>query len=289
MSLLINTLLDRVKTEFELPGIIWEDIKLSSSDIKFLKDECSKESEFDPTNRRKQMLEGLLSGKAPIGAAKCEYGQIAVVFESMDQIPEMPWDLWGRILRMFYEKTRKPFKVFLLAKKDLRVFPPKSEPIMPININGGYTYRCNPETIMIYRAEDATRVLIHELQHSCCLDRDKHDLDEKEAETEAWAELFYVAILSKGKKFIFNDLLRRQSEWMIKQNKKVKQHMNNPDSREFPWRYTIGKEEIWERWGILSIDFMTPYIDVGNSLRLTFPPNNMLKLRFNVSRASVIL
>jgi hypothetical protein len=207
----------------------------------------------------------------------------------MEQMAELPWDLWGRILRMFSEPPRKPFKIFFLANKNLREFPPVGEPIKPENINGGYTYRCNPETVVIYRAEDATRVLIHELQHSCCLDKPENGVDIVEAETEAWAELIYVAILSQGKKYIFNDLLKRQSEWIRKQNAKVRKHMTNPNSQEFPWRYTIGKEDVWQRWGILSKDDLTPPIKVENSLRLTYPPNNILKQRFKVIHYSDIL
>jgi len=211
------------------------------------------------------------------------------IFETMDQMAELPWDLWGRILRMFSESSRKPFKIFFLANRSLREFPSGEEPISPENINGGYTYRCDPETIVIYRAEDATRVLIHELQHSCCLDKPENSVDILEAETEAWAELIYIAILSQGKKYMFNDLLQRQSEWMIKQNKKVRNHMINPDNIEFPWRYTIGKEKVWDRWGILRRDEMKPVIKVGNSLRLTYPPTNGLRERFKVLATSTIL
>ena len=88
---------------------------------------------------------------------------------------------------------------------------------------------------------------------------------------------------------MFKDLVQRQSEWMIKQNRKVKKHMFNPDSKEFPWRYTIGKEEVWERWGILRKDVVKPVINVGNLLRLTYPPNNILKDRFKVKRDSTML
>jgi hypothetical protein len=289
MSILIKTLLERVIEEFSKPNVIWDNSELSKNDLKFLYNECNTESEFDPTNKRKMMYDGMMDGNLYVMAAKCEYGQVLAVFETMEQMAEMPWDLWGRIFRMFYEPWRKPFKVFFLAHRSLRLFPADNEPIEAENINGGYTYRCNPETIVIYRAEDATRVLIHELQHSCCLDKEGVDLDTKESETEAWAELFYIAILSQGKKYIFNDMLKRQSEWMRKQNAKVKKHMKDPNSKEFPWRYTIGKEDIWRRWGILSDENLSPPIRVVDSLRLTYPPDNVLKDRFKVNRSSVIL
>jgi hypothetical protein len=289
MSLIINTLLDKVQKEFTEPDIEWERIFLSEKDLDFLKDECNKVSEFDPLNKRKRMFDDMINGKLFIVVSKCSYGQIVALLETPEQILELPWDLWGRILRLFYEPSHNFFKIFFLADRSLREFPPGNDPITPENINGGYTYRCNPETIVIYRAEEATRVLIHELQHSCCLDKPENSVDILEAETEAWAELIYIAILSQGKKYMFNDLLQRQSEWMIKQNKKVRNHMINPDNIEFPWRYTIGKEKVWDRWGILRRDEMKPVIKVGNSLRLTYPPTNGLRERFKVLATSTIL
>jgi hypothetical protein len=289
MSLLIKTLMDRIQHEFTLPEVEWENGEIKPNDLKFLDEECNKTSEFDPLNKRKTMYENMLKGNTFTVVSKCEYGQVLAIFETMEQMAELPWELWGRILRMFSEPWRRPFKIFFLANRNLREFPPENDPINPENINGGYTYRCDPETIVIYRAEDATRVLIHELQHSCCLDKAENGVDIIEAETEAWAELFYVVIISQGKKIIMKDLLKRQSEWIRKQNAKVKKHMKDPNSMEFPWRYTIGKEDVWERWGILSKEDLMPPIRVVNSLRLTYPPTSVLKTRFKVIQSSTIL
>jgi hypothetical protein len=289
MSILIKTMLDRVKEEFAQPEPLWEIAELEDSDLVFLKEECNNASQFDPTNKRKMMYDNMANGTHFVCVAKCPYGRIFLVLESNEQANQIPWGLWARILRLFCEKRQTPFKVFLLANTSLREFPPGDKPITPENINGGYTYRCNPETILIYRAEDATRVLIHELQHSCCLDNPENSVDQIEAETEAWAELIYIMVISQGKKYIFNDLLKRQSEWMRKQNEKVRQHMKNPDSKEFPWRYTIGKQEVWERWGILSQENLKPEIKMPNSLRLTYPVANVIKDRFRVSNDSTIL
>lgn len=289
MSILIDTLLDRIENEFKLPDPLWETAPMTDDDLDFLNKECNNISEFDPQNKRKTMFDSMTRGESLVVTNKCQYGQVMAIFETMEQLVELPWGLWGRILRLFSEKKGKPFKVFFLASTNLRKFPDNDEKISAENINGGYTYRCNPETIVIYRAEDATRVLIHELQHSCCLDNVNNEVDIVEAETEAWAELFYIAILSQGKKFIFRDLLYRQSEWIRKQNAKVKKHMTDPNSREFPWRYTIGKEDVWRRWGILKQEDLKPHIKIGNSLRLTYPPNKILKERFKVLPSSTIL
>ena len=247
-----------------------------------------KDSKFDLLNKRKTMYNEMITKQSNLILCTCKYGQILSICDNVDYIP---WELWGRILRMYYEG--KPIKVFFLAHPSLRTFPKdvnenintefSIQPITPEHINGGYTYTCNTETIVIYRAEDATRVLIHELQHASCLDK-YEDIDLVEAETEAWAELIYIGLLSGGKKCIFNDMLNRQSEWIVKQNARVKKYIG--DTRAFPWRYTIGKEEVWRRWNILQ-DFKSEL--KVNSLRLTFPPNDLLKQKFNVSKKSSIL
>jgi hypothetical protein len=201
---------------------------------------------------------------------------------------------------MYGAKNGKGFRVFFLADDRIRTFPEKGDrvkpeningdKIKPENINGGYTYSCNTQSIVLYRAEDATRVLIHELMHSSCADNHKNSVDIIESETEAWAELIYIALISEGKPYIFNALLRRQSEWMRKQNKKIKKYfMKDPSSQEFPWRYTIGKEDVWKRWGILFESEENPKVKIGNSLRLTYPPDSNLKKRFNVLEKSTIL
>ena len=55
---------------------------------------------------------------------------------------------------------------------------------------------------------------------------------------------------------------------------------------EFPWRYTVGKEDVWRRWNILQDSNSNMVV---NSLRLTYPPDNSLKKRFHVSMDSIIL
>ncbi len=285
-SPLINITLESVKKEFELDPPMWLSTSMEEHDILFLDEECKKPSPFDPHNRRKEMLDKMIRREARNVIRRCEYGQIFAVFNRWEQEIELPWDLWGRILRMYSGTSRKKFKVYFLADDSLREFP-KGKEIRPENINGGYTYPCDTKSIVIYRAEDATRVLLHELMHASCLDRHENGIDRVEAETEAWAEFIYIAMLSEGKPYIFNSLLQRQSQYMRKQNERVKEYIGN--TMEFPWRYTVGKQEIWERWGILSKEDTKPVIHIDNSLRLTFPPDKNLKARFHVAPLSTIL
>jgi hypothetical protein len=274
---LLNITLDIVQNEFKKEEPQWFQCEWNDSDAKFLHEECNKDSEFDPTNVRKSLIKNINNSTV----LECAYGKIHVIYDNPLQKYDIPWGLWGRILRLY--SHRKPFKIFFLAGTNTRQFPDGDSPITPYNINGGYTYPCNHETIVIYRAEDATRVLIHELQHSCCLDNQALGIDRVEAETEAWAELIYCALLSRGVHNMFHKLLQKQSTWIQCQNNRVRNHLKSPMG--FPWRYTIGKEEVWRRWNILQPlrKLMYP------TLRLTYPPSNDMKTFFKVSKRSTIL
>lgn len=287
MSALINIILDKIKEEYNKDDVVWTRATLTQRDNAFLEEECMKDSEFDPHNARKNLFLKMKNAELLHETRKCKYGQIFVIYEDGVQPDDIPWNLWGRILRMFASDSA-PFKIFLLTNTHVREFPKKNAAIRPENINGGYTYPCDHDTILIYRAEDATRVLIHELMHSSCLDKMENGVDIVEAETEAWAELFYLAFLSQGKRALFLKLLENQSNWMVEQNRKVKKHMNDPTSMEFPWRYTIGKEQIWRKWNILTPSRSVPNV-VGSSLRLTYPPSDSLKNTFQVRLQSTIL
>jgi len=287
MTALIDVILDKIQDEYHKEDISWTHTAITKDDYSFLEGECMQYSEFDPYNARKNMFLRMKNAQVSYEMRKCKYGQICVVYEDLNQSEDVPWSLWGRILRMFSDHST-PFKIYLLANTHVREFPKRNVEIKPENINGGYTYPCRRDSILIYRAEDATRVLIHELMHASCLDKTENGVDMVEAETEAWAELFYIAFLSQGKRLLFLKLLENQSNWMIEQNRKVKKHMKDPESMEFPWRYTIGKENIWRKWNILSPSSSAAH-QVGSSLRLTYPPSNSLKHTFHVSKHSTIL
>jgi len=250
----------------------------------FLEEESRAPSEFDPFGWRKEMLETYKKGKAIADVRECAYGRV-VALGDHSVLQGIPWGLWGRILRLY--KQGKKAKVYFLANPYLRTIPvgtqasphpSKKYPLIgPPNINGGYTYSCNMETIVIYRAEDATRVLLHELQHASCLDHYENSTDIVEAETEAWAELLYAGLLSQGKKELFHELVKKQADWMVSQNEVVKRHIRT--KQQFPWRYTIGKQEVWERWGLIQ---GVHRIHGIKSLRLTPHPSAELQRTFSV-------
>ena len=278
---LIGTLLDLVKKEMARPAPVWSSSSITHVEKRMLQRECQEPSPFDPYETRRVMMNSF--DTLTVITKECPYGKITVLLDSSISNEDIPWELWGRILRMY--GSTEPFRIYVLAHPRLRQFPAKGESIGPEHINGGYTYPCKKRMIMIYRAEDATRVLIHELQHASCLDHREHTVDQQEAETEAWAELIYIALLSEGSPARFRQLQRDQSRWMAIQNKKVASYLKTPT--EFPWRYTIGKQEVWERWGI----FLPPrtFSREITSLRLTVPPVSSVLRRWGVSTTSTLL
>jgi hypothetical protein len=288
MSLLLDTVLHMIQLEFSKKEPIWTNIVPEKNDIAFITRECNMDSDFDPLNTRKMMLQRMNNREISHQTRHCEYGQIFIAYDSPNQVQDVPWGLWARILRLYHQRSMSPssvpFKIYMLLSPHIREFP-RNGPIGPTNINGGYTYPCNHETVVVYRAEDATRVLIHELQHSACLDHEELGIDRVEAETEAWAELFYCAFLSHGDTGLFHWMISSQSAWILAQNARVRTYINK--TQAFPWRYTIGKELVWRRWGILVESDVDGYRI--NSLRLTAPPKADIKRFFGVSSTSIIL
>jgi len=298
---LLDATLALIQAEYKKPEVTWRSAPINAKELAFLERECTKNVEFDPQGWRKEMFQRYKRG-GRMEVRECDYGRVIVLYHNDDQT--VPWGLWGRILRLYGVNTC----IYFLAHPALRQFPKgtirinnvsASYPIGPIHINGGYNYPCNAKEVMIYRAEDATRVLLHELQHANCLDstpegrgilssgtreteptpeqrgilsrgtRENHDgTDALEAETEAWAELLYAGVLSQGKRSVFLQLVQEQAAWFIEQNEQVKQHMKTPT--QFPYRYTIAKEAVWRRWGIRDLAAKPPKAatQAQHSLRL---------------------
>lgn len=281
----VELFLHRVQQEYQRPPPTWT-ISHTVPPIhqRWIRQEASAPSDFDVLRLRENVLH---HSPQSVIYATCPYGSLVIYFEQYDS-KDLPWDLWGRILRLFYEGKR--FTIYLLASSVPRRFPSShsSHPIKPEHINGGYTYPCRTDTIVIYRAEDATRVLLHELQHASCLDHHERGVDQVEAETEAWAELLYTIFLSRGDAAAWRRCWARQWAWIQKQNDRVRRHIRG-SSMEFPWRYTIGKEEVLRNWFPSLPSLPASGSSSVNSLRLTAPPTATQKREQGVRPTSVFL
>ena len=170
-----------------------------SYDKHILKTEATQESPFDKLNLKHNLNNSLNAGTAHIIVKEIHNAaRVVILRENKNQHETYPWDTWGRIFQWFGKpKENKLWQVYLYSSDVKRILP-ENGPIGPEHLNGGYTYPCNPDCIVVYRNEEATRVLIHELLHASCTDDHNKPVETKEAATEAWAELFLVALLSKG-------------------------------------------------------------------------------------------
>jgi hypothetical protein len=301
MDRLILYTISKIKYEWSLPTPTWKSARLTQHDREFIEKESQTKSNFD----RENVVQHMWNEYKRTDSVKCtvretQHGRVVFFHKQNTELNEIPWELWGRIFRACSSTTSAATPiptVYLFGSEAKRYFPPLHQKITEKNINGGYTYPCNLSTIVIYRKEDATRVLIHELLHAYCTDapHNRNNIDIMEAETEAWAELFYCIFLSRGNNHIARLNIRKQAEWMSQQNKIVERYINK-SQKDFPWRYTIGKEEVWKRWMIAYTPTTTTTskekmdtIDTYMSLRLTRPPSNATKKEFNIADYSTIL
>lgn len=287
---MIGVLAERIQHEYSLPPPeVWSS-RLTQEEFTKIRDECQEMSQFDEANLRKIMFErAFYTRDATYKVYQSPQAKIIAVFDTPEQEKQVPWDMWWRALRMFYRG--RPFTIVFLAHPMKRKAPAKYMPFQPVHINGGYTYACNTHFVCVYRAEDATRVLLHELFHASCSDTMADGIDLVEAKTEAWAELIYAGCLAHGGRPDIMKNIRRQSDWMRTQNATIKHHhmvSKGEDTHEFPWKYTIGKEQIWKTWGIYRPSPGNKKYWNG-SVRLTPVPTALQKQLEHVSQDSTIL
>jgi hypothetical protein len=179
-----------------------------------------------------------------------------------------PWAVWGEIFQMFGKENGR-WRIGFFPAKTHRKLPEPYTPVGPQHVNGGYTMPCSTNGIVIYRKEEATRVLLHELFHASCCDRPELCLEEKEAETEAWAELVLLAYLSEGNQSTAATLLDKQLNWIGKSHTTLRNFYNIRGIDDYIWRYTIAREGAFCRLGI-SIPTVSIRAPLRSS-RLTHP------------------
>lgn len=239
-----------------------------------------KETEHSPfdSNLRAEVYNDLKAGKARLVTKR---GPTAKVLAIVYPDTQIPWATFGKIFQAFGEpakaatSAKTQWRLVWFANKKKRTFPEATqamasgpEHIKPVHINGGYAFACQPETIVIYREEEAPRVLVHELLHASCTDDMKQPEEVREVLTESWAELFLIAILSttlaKAKK-----LWAIQAQWIIDQETVLKS-MGVTKHTDYAWRYTVGRREVLESLGLrFPPPSQDPAFMLGGSLRFT--------------------
>ena len=259
--------LDLASTVWAMPEEQWIDDAPTSDDIAQLKKEASGDSAIDDGNLRGEMVDLWEAGNAVLRVRELP-GRTRVVFLGTDQQwSQIPWPLWTRI----FQAIGQPVGYTLFyANPKAREFPTGvSEPVRSVHMNAGYSYICQQKLVVIYRFEEATRVLLHELLHTACFDSGM-GVEDLEANTEAWAEVFLCAILSKGSQRAFSALWKKQVAWIEAQTAYLHANHGVHSPADYAWRYTLGRHKVLIEKGFM--DEVPSGLQVsGLSLRFTTP------------------
>jgi hypothetical protein len=249
---LLNIVYDSFKV-----GATVKELHVNNDDIKLVKSKATEPSSFDGDNFR------LMGGDLK----KYSLGKGSTLYVKGNASEETIRDMSAVLAT-----AEHPYKVFWFAHPSKRLFPARGQAVEAKHINGGYCMTCQPDTIVIYRAEDALRVLIHEMQHASCLDDHSRALPLIEAECEAWAEIFYSMFMAKKHGLSAEEGWKQQLAWSLAQNRRLIEHHNVRAPTAYAWRYTVGKEPVWRKYGLL---WTIPFDRAPNSLRLGAPFNNV--------------
>jgi len=258
--MIIETLLPLIQRK----SFPWVDDQPTKDDLDHIFNQ--KSDEFDRLNLKDTMLTDLQAGKANFVTKSGPFAKVlAVVYP--DTV--IPWKLFGEIFAAFGPPEGKgvpkpSWRVVWFAHPKLREIGPGEEP-GPEHVNGGYTYPCNNDTIVIYREEEVCRVLVHELLHASCTDDTSLDVIDQEAATETWAELFLIAIQAKTPRAA-SILWAKQAKWIADQEHLLRTRHNVNDRTSYAWRYTVARRKVLEGLGISLPRGVLP---MTNSMRFT--------------------
>jgi hypothetical protein len=277
-SLLWKTILESISSVIlsQKKPAEWKDVPPSIDDMIHVEKEANDVSPFDPLRLRNTMHMRFIQKKGVV--MRCRelegFAKVLVFFELEEGDPT-PWDMWARIFTGFGRCGKggifEPWRIVWFASPQLRQLPPVGYPVEAVHLNGGYAYPCEPSTIVIYRREEGTRVLIHEMLHAACTDDMNMGIERREAETEGWAEIFLIAILANGSVARAKALWAIQAKWVATQNSILKSIYGVVGPKDYAWRYTIGREQLFQRLGLSIPSTKRGSIQASCSLRFTSP------------------
>jgi hypothetical protein len=253
MTLVLKTLVEHL-SRFKQQK--WSDTPPTADDMAHIQKEALEDSQFDPFMLRRSMFERFQRGEVICRSRSCGNAKVIAFYEKGSRDPT-PWELWSRIFSAFGRgREEKPWRIIWFAHPRPRLLPgaEKNESGYQVeakHINGGYAYPCDPSSIIIYRKEEATRVLIHELLHASCTDKHSLPTELKEAATEAWAELFLIGLLAGTSVSRAEKLWKLQAAWIANQHHILTTKYGVRGPSDYSWRYTIGRLKTFEALGLV--------------------------------------
>ena len=247
MNAWLDVMFDMAKGIWEMPEESWIDDSAKLADIEMLDSQTVGDSDIDKKNLRMEMMAKYRAHQDGVELFVRELpGRTRLLMlGTRQQYGAIPWKFWARV----FQAIGHPVKHFLFyASTEERRFPPAGEAVEAEHINGGYSYLCSQSMVVVYRFEEAARVLLHELLHTACFDH-KKEIELLEANTEAWTELFLCALLSRGRRNVFLGLWREQCKWAESQVIKLRLDHGVIDKTAYSWRYITGKVDVLKDHG----------------------------------------
>jgi hypothetical protein len=247
-----NSTMTHIRAVFRSPAPRWEILPIEREHIDRISEVADEHAFIDPENKKRAMWRGALNGAGSFFVADCGIARVYWVSElALDMaMKEVNWDLWGRIFQAFGQPRASRWEAVVFAMDRPRVFPEEGQLIGPVHINGGAARSCVPNSILIIRKEEATRVLVHELLHAGCTDNLLRETDDIEGWTEAWAEWFLCALVASTREE-FDVLWRKQVAWALAQADKCYKRGHIRSIDDYGARYIVRRIHVWRRLGII--------------------------------------
>lgn len=261
----VDTFLDVVKQEYQYPPPAYHLTEPSYADLYIIEKVATEVDTFDVLGLKRQTWLAYQQGQAHVIKCQSNFGSIILLtFNKNPLIP--PWNTWWRAVRLLSPK--KPVRVLIFAHPQQRLLPKAPAKIGPEHLNGGATMPCDPQSIVVYRKEEATRVLIHELFHSSCSDPYHKDTPDIETSTEAWTELLLCAMAAKGLYKPWSMNLKQQFQWALRQEATTTDSGQIQSKSDYGWRYLTGRLKFWRQLG-LPVPYIKDKYQPITSLRFT--------------------
>lgn len=239
--------LERVREEYKKSPPRHAEGQVTSDDLLYIFKTATEDDPFDIEGLKKDAASAIGAGRATVQKSVCPLGEILIVsFKASPLKPQ--WNTWWRAVRLL--SPARPVRLLIFGHPQERVAPPPPHRIGPAHVNGGMAMRCNPQTIVIYRKEEVTRVLLHELLHASCSDPYHKDTPQIEADTEAWAEMLLCAMAAKGQPQVWVRHMREQIDWALKQAAALQDVYKVYSPKDYAWRYLIGRLDVWRTLGL---------------------------------------
>jgi hypothetical protein len=243
LPLVLDELVSQAVNVWSLPPLKWSPSEPTAEEEAMIEKE-TRPNEFDKFGLKAGMVDAWKRGECKRVCVECGLGRV-IAFTT----GHIPLEFWGRVLQWF-GAGRGKWRVIWFASEAVRCFPDAGKEMGPEHVNGGYTMSCSTSGIFIYRKEEASRVLIHELMHAACLDEKEWSIPDREAMVETWAELILVALLSKGDVKKAEAMWKKQAQWVADSNHRALNKNGVEDASDYAWRYLVGRDGMYGRLGV---------------------------------------